>query len=137
MSDPSLMGRYHTPKKRLNRKARNWLIAGALAVGVAGAGYISLNSFSQIAANDVGFTIVSDTEAVAQIEVSYNTRDRIQCDVRAMNDSYAIVGIKTLVFEAEDEPRHVRRNLEVPLRTENLATTAGIEECYKVPRDFQ
>lgn len=136
MSDPSLMGRYHTPKKPLNRKTRNWLIAGALAVGIAGAGYIGINSFSQISANDVGFRITSETEAVASIEVSYNTKDRIQCDIRAMNDSYAIVGFKSLVLEAEQTPRHVRVNLDIPLRTENLATTAGIEECYTVPRDF-
>lgn len=136
MSDPSLMGRYHTPKKRLTRTTRNWLIVGALTVGVAGAGYIASTSFSQIAANDVGYSIVSETEAVASIEVGYNTKDRIQCDVRAMNDSYAIVGFKSLVFEAEETPRHVLLNLDVPLRTENLATTAGIEECYTVPLDF-
>lgn len=136
MSDPSLMGRYHTPKKRLKPKTRNWLIAGALAVGIAGAGYAGFSNFSSISANDVGFTIPSDTEAIARIEVSYNTKDRVQCDVRAMNESYAIVGFKSIVLQAEETPRHVRVNLDVPLRTENLATTAGIEECYTVPRDF-
>ncbi|WP_396277976.1 DUF4307 domain-containing protein [Glutamicibacter creatinolyticus] len=136
MSDPSLMGRYHTPKKRLSPKTRNWLITGALGVGVVGAAYAGINNFTPISSQDVGFEIISPTQAVATVEVSYDSKNRVQCEVRAMNDSYAVVGFKTVVLEAEENPRHVQLKLDVPLRTDNLATTAGIEDCYKVPKDF-
>ena len=53
MSDPSLTARYNNPKKRsLPKKTRNWLIAAALSVGVAGAAYFGFSNYTAIQAQD-------------------------------------------------------------------------------------
>lgn len=137
MSDPSLTARYNNPKKRpLSKRTRFLLIGGALSIGVAGAAYIGFANFSAITAQDIEFSVASPAQATAVIEVEYNSKHRVQCDVRALNESKATVGFTSIALDSTDPGQLTTQRITVPLRTDNLAVTAGVEACYKVPNDF-
>ena len=138
MSDPSLTARYNNPKKiRLAPRTRNWLIAAGLVVAVAIAGWFALHKYEAISAQDLHFDVNSATSATALIEVQYNAKDRVQCDIRAMNDSKAVVGYKTVLMDPGEQTGTVTQRLNVDLHTDSLAVTAGVEGCYAVPHDFK
>ncbi|WP_313814336.1 DUF4307 domain-containing protein [Glutamicibacter sp.] len=137
MSDPSLTARYNNPKKRhLSRKNRNILIGAALVVGVGAAAYVGFSNYQAVASQDVRFSITSPTEAQAVVSVEYNTKDRVQCDVRALNESKAVVGYKTILMDPGERTGVVQQTLTVNLHTDNKAVTAGIESCYVVPQNY-
>ncbi|MFJ2618775.1 DUF4307 domain-containing protein [Glutamicibacter sp. NPDC087344] len=138
MSDPSLTARYNNPKNRhLSKRNRNILIGSALVVGIAGAAYFASSNYQAVSYQDIGFAVQSPTEAQATIAVEYNAKDRVQCDVRAMNKTKAIVGFKTIVLDPGEETGIVKQSFTVDLRTDNLAVTAGIEECSIMPQEFK
>lgn len=138
MSDPSLTARYNNPKKRnLSKPARNWLIGAALSIGVVGAAYVGFNNYSAITAQDVNFEVVSPTLAKSSIVVEYNSKDRVQCDIRAMNESKAVVGYKTVLLDPGEQSGVIKQQIDVDLHTDNLAVTSGVESCYKVPQNFK
>ncbi|MGO1725569.1 DUF4307 domain-containing protein [Glutamicibacter bergerei] len=137
MSDPSLTARYNNPNKRpLAKRTRNLLIGGALSLGVVGAAWVGFSNFSAITAQDINFSVQSPSQATAVFEVEYNSKHRLQCDVRAMNESKATVGFNTVLLEATDPGVLTTKRLTVPMHTDNLAVTAGVESCYKVPNEF-
>ncbi|GAA1409069.1 hypothetical protein AUR04nite_23250 [Glutamicibacter uratoxydans] len=137
MSDPSLTARYNNPKKRnLSRKNRNILIGAALVVGVGGAAYMGFSNYEALSFQDVGFAIDSPTQAQATISVEYNAKDRVQCDVRALNESKAVVGFKTLLMDPGERTGVIKETVTVDLHTDNKAVTAGVEACYVVPQNF-
>ncbi|MBM7767598.1 DUF4307 domain-containing protein [Glutamicibacter nicotianae] len=138
MSDPSLTARYNNPKKRsLPKKTRNWLIAAALSLGVAGAAYFGFSNYTAIKAQDIEFEVVSATQAKAIVAVEYNAKYRVQCDIRAMNESKAIVGYETVLLDPGEATGHITQRLDVDLHTDNLATTVGVESCYEVPQEYK
>jgi len=137
MSDPSLTARYNNPKKRnLSKKNRNILIGAALVVGIGGAAYVGFSNYEALSFQDVGFKIASPTEAQATIAVEYNSKDRVQCDVRALNESKAVVGYKTVLMDPGEQTGVITQTLTVDLHTDNMAVTAGAESCYVVPQSY-
>ncbi|KSU66623.1 DUF4307 domain-containing protein [Arthrobacter sp. NIO-1057] len=138
MSDPSLTARYNNPKKRsLSKSSRNWLIASAITLGVAGAAYIGFNNYSAITAQDLHYEVVSPTLTKTKIAVEYNAKDRVQCDIRAMNESKAVVGYKTILLDPGEATGLIKQQIDVDLHTDNLAVTSGVESCYEVPQDYK
>ena len=63
------------------------------------------------------------------MDITKDAKDTAQCEVRALNESYAIVGWKTLVVGPTEGTGKQTMRFDVNLRTESLATTAGVEEC--------
>jgi len=138
MSDPSLTARYNNPKKRsLTKSTRNWLIASAITLGVAGAAYIGFNNYSAITAQDLHYEVVSPTLTKTKIAVEYNAKDLVQCDIRAMNESKAVVGYKTILLDPGEATGLIKQQIDVDLHTDNLAVTSGVESCYEVPQDYK
>ena len=63
------------------------------------------------------------------MDITKDAKDTAQCEVRAMNESYAIVGWKTLTIGPSEGTGRQTMRFDVNLRTESLATTVGVEEC--------
>lgn len=125
----SLTNRYGSPKRGLTKRTRTTLIIGSLGVGMLAALYLATASHSSVEFKDNSFEVLSPTMATATVDISKDAGATVQCEVRAMSESYAIVGWKTLVVGPTEGKGLTTTRFEVDLRTESLATTAGIEEC--------
>lgn len=125
----SLTNRYGSPKKSLSKKTRRYLIIGGLAFGVLFALYLAWATVSKVEFKDNSFEVISPTEAWTLVEITKDAKDTAQCEIRALNESYAIVGWKTLTVGPSEGKGKVTQRFDVTLRTESLATTVGVEEC--------
>ena len=125
----SLTNRYGSPKRALTKRTRTTLVIGSLGVGMLAALYLATASHSSVEFKDNSFEVLSPTMATATVDISKDASSTVQCEVRAMSESYAIVGWKTLVVGPTEGEGLTTTRYEVDLRTESLATTAGIEEC--------
>ena len=125
----SLTNRYGSPKRRLAKSTRRTLLIGGLAVGVGGAVYLAWATGSQVEFKDNSFAVQSPTRATALVDITKDAKDTARCEVRALNESYAIVGWKTLVLGPSEGTGKETMRYDVKLRTESLATTVGVEEC--------
>ncbi|MFL4478926.1 DUF4307 domain-containing protein [Paeniglutamicibacter sp. ORCA_105] len=125
----SLTNRYGSPKRALPKKTRKTLIIGSLGVGMLAALYLATATHSNVQFKDNSFIVRSPTMATAIVDISKEASATVQCEVRAMSDSYAIVGWKTLTVGPTEGQGMTTTRFDVDLRTESLATTAGIEEC--------
>lgn len=125
----SLTNRYGSPKRSLAKHTRRNLIVGGLSVGVLGAVYLGWATQSHVEFKDHSFMVSSPTRANAVVDITKRADQTAQCEVRALNESYAIVGWKTLVLGPSEGTGKETMRFDVELRTESLATTAGVEEC--------
>jgi len=125
----SLTNRYGSPKRGLAKRTRKTLIVLGLAVGIVAAFYLATATTSKVEFKDNSFMVHSPTSATAIVDISKDAGDTVQCEIRALNESYAIVGWKTLVVGPTEGKGMTTTRFDVKLRTESLATTAGVEEC--------
>lgn len=125
----SLTNRYGSPKRSLSKRSRMTLILVGLGLGILAALYLATATHSNVQFKDHSFEVLSATAATAVVDVSKDAGDTVQCEVRALSESYAIVGWKTLLVGPTEGKGMTTTRFNVPLRTESLATTAGIEEC--------
>lgn len=125
----SLTNRYGSPKKSLKKKTRRYLIIGGLAFGVLFALYLAWATASKVEFKDNSFEVISPTEAWALVEITKDAKDTAQCEIRALNESYAVVGWKTLTVGPSEGKGKVTQRFDITLRTESLSTTVGVEEC--------
>ncbi|WP_345154421.1 DUF4307 domain-containing protein [Arthrobacter ginkgonis] len=131
-SEPSVANRYGTPKRALGKRQRNVIIAAVLAVAVVAAGFFSFTDGSKVTSKDIAFDILSPTGATVTFDMERNAADRVECAVRVLDDSYAVVGWKSVVFEAGEGSGREKVRRTVELRTEALGTTGGIGGCWKL-----
>lgn len=125
----SLTNRYGSPKRGLSKRTRATLIFGSLGVGMLAALYLATATHSGVQFKDNSFVVHSPTMATAIVDISKDASATVQCEVRALSESYAIVGWKTLTVGPTEGEGLTTTRFDVDLRTESLATTAGIEEC--------
>lgn len=75
---------------------------------------------------DVGFSIVSPTEATATFEVYLYTDADAECRLRALNENFAEVGIADVVVLRADG---AQQRLVEPVATTELATALEVKYC--------
>lgn len=125
----SVANRYGTPKRKLSRQTKKVMVIAALVVAMAAALWLSLANVKDVDYTDVSFEIHSSTSATVVIEVTKNPADHVQCSVRVLNESKAIVGFKTVMFGPSEGTGKVTVRSSVDLRTESLGTTVGMDSC--------
>jgi hypothetical protein len=131
-SQPSVANRYGTPKRALGKRQRNVIIAAVLAVAIVVAGFFSFAGGSKVTSKDIAFDIISPTRATVTFDMERNARDRVECAVRVLDDSYAVVGWKSVVFEPGEGSGREKVRRTVELRTEALGTSGGAGGCWKL-----
>lgn len=158
-SDPQLTDRYGKAKtlegklSKLSKKQRNWLIAGALGVLVAVSVWFTFAGFLKpYTYKEVGYQIVSPTEAKVEFQVSKKPADTVQCAVQVLNEVYAVVGQKTVTIgpdtakDTADSPQSTvtgatevgrstsaDRYYVMELRTDSEGVTGVVDSCWVVP----
>lgn len=113
----------------MSKRTRMTLVLVALGLGGLAALYLGTATHANLKFSDHSFEVISPTRSTATVDISKDAGATVQCEVRALNESYAIVGWKTLVVGPTEGNGMTTTRFDVPLRTESLATTAGIEEC--------
>ncbi len=129
-STPRLANRYGTPKPGLGRRTKAVLasVAGLAAVVVVALMAVPSGSGS-ITPKDVGFSIPDASTAVVDFNVTKPSDATVECAVQVLNDSYAVVGWKTVrIGPAETETVSQR----ISLRTDSLGVTGGVNACWLV-----
>ena len=109
---------------------RRLKIAGAvaaIAVGVAGAAYLSFgNPGSSVRGQEVSYSVKSSEMVEITFNVAKPEDSTVVCTLNALNTNYAQVGTKTVTIGPSDVGE---AQFTVPIATTELAVTAVIESC--------
>jgi len=114
---------------RLSARTWAWVAAG-LALLTAGTVWYALQFADEpVRWQDVGFSVESPTEATATYDVYLYDDTDAECTVRALNQSFAEVGVATQrVSLADGEQQRVTTRIV----TTEVATTATVQGCVPV-----
>lgn len=134
-ADAVLEQRYGAPRKGLSRRARVVLVIAALAAAFGVVLYFTIaNSAGELRYKDVGYSISSDFSASVDYEVTKDFDTTAQCMLTVLDDSYAIVGAKTVTLgphegeETADRSQYYRTEV----RTEARGVTGIVDDCWEV-----
>ena len=85
---------------------------------------------------DVSFHVADAGHAYADFDLTKDPDQSVTCAVQALNEQYAVVGWRevTIGRVAESELNGRTSTHRVPVRTTNLATTAGVNSCWTSQR---
>ncbi|GAB3192515.1 DUF4307 domain-containing protein [Nesterenkonia suensis] len=131
----SLAERYGTPRRSLAPRTRLWLVVGALIAALALAVYFTVgNTVGQMTSKDVGYVIHSDTSASVDYEVTKDFDVTVQCMVQVLDDSYAVVGAKTVTIGPHEgtSPADRSQYYRTDLRTEYRGVTGIVDSCWEL-----
>lgn len=128
----SLANRYGARKRPLGKRTKMALIGGALAVGVAFAAYAGVANSATITHKDLSFSIDSATQATVTFQVEKNADDVVQCGVQVLDETYAVVGFKTVTFDATADSGRTAHRETVAVRTEYLGVSGTVDSCWEL-----
>lgn len=86
-----------------------------------------------LTSKDIGFTIPDASSAIVDFNVTKPTDATVDCAVQVLNDSYAVVGWKTVRIGPAESGTVPQR---VSLRTDSLGVTGGVNACWLVEEDL-
>ncbi|MEA5456223.1 DUF4307 domain-containing protein [Sinomonas sp. JGH33] len=123
--------RYGARRRRLGRRAAAILVAGVLAVVIAGVALFAWSGNAQtVTFKDVSFTTPDAWHATEEFQVTKEADQTAYCAVHALNDAYAVVGWKQLEFGPTSGSGMTTTNVHVALRTESQAVSVSVETCW-------
>lgn len=126
----SVANRYGSPKRPFSGRRKIVVICVALVFGIAVAGLMAWWNFKPYTSKDVAFDITSDTTANVTIQLEKRRQDTVSCNLQVMNESYAVVGWKTVTFGPTEGPGRQSTVKDFDVRTESLGVTGGATTCW-------
>ncbi|MCC3282297.1 DUF4307 domain-containing protein [Arthrobacter caoxuetaonis] len=129
-SETRLANRYGTPKPGMSRRTKTILASAAGAAAVGAAVFMAIpTGAGTVTSKDVGFTIPDASTAVVDFTVTKPTDVTVDCAVQVLNDSYAVVGWKTVRIGPAETGTV---SLSVAVRTDSLGVTGGANACWVI-----
>ncbi|MEV8143410.1 DUF4307 domain-containing protein [Specibacter sp. NPDC078709] len=132
----SLTNRYGTPKRKVSKKVQKILIMVAIALSVIWVLWVVIGSNKDITQKDVSYHVVDPTLTTVDIAVTKDADATARCAMKAMDESYAVVGWKVITIgpNGKDVGSENGRTTTVrtELRTDSLAVTGIVEHCWIV-----
>ncbi|MHA7177601.1 DUF4307 domain-containing protein [Arthrobacter sp. Sr24] len=132
----SLTNRYGTPKRKVPKKTQKILIIVAMVLSVAWVLWSVMGSNDGVTQKDVSYNVVDSTLTTVDIAVTKNADATARCAMKAMDDSFAVVGWKVITIgpNGKDVGSENGRTTTVrtELRTDSLAVTGVVEHCWIV-----
>lgn len=86
----------------------------------------TLEDAGRVSTRDVGFTVRDEYSTEVVFEVSREPGQSVVCDVQVLNQSYAVVGFKTLAVEPSSSRSTV---ISTVVNTTELGTTGLVDSC--------
>lgn len=113
-------------RPRLSRRA--WLAVGAgMAVLIGLSAWWALYIADQeVRWRDVGYDVISPTEATVTYDVFLYSDDTVTCHLRALNSRFAEVGVASIQVDPADGKA---QRFTTALTTTELANTAVVSYC--------
>ncbi len=134
----SVATRYGAPKRAWTRRTK--VIVGAVAVvlTLVFVGWLALGRGEpSVASKDVGFSVRDSTLTEVDFQVVKDPAATVQCAVKALGSSFAIVGWDVVTIgpngtdSGMDQGRTTAQRAAV--RTESLAVSGVVDSCWIVP----
>lgn len=123
-----LANRYGAPKRSFSRRTRTIAASAAIGLSVVVAALMNIpDGDGDVTSKDVGFTVQDDATITVDYQVDKPADATAACALQALNESYAVVGWKTVII-GPGETSTVRQ--ETTLRTDSLSTTGGVNTCW-------
>lgn len=106
------------------------MIVVGLVLAIIAAGVVTWWNVKPYSSKDVAFDITSNTSTNVTIQLEKKPRDTINCNLRVMNESFAVVGWKTVTFGASEGTGRETIVEDFDVRTESLGVTGGVTTCW-------
>lgn len=88
--------------------------------------WFTIDDANRVTTRDVGFTVIDERSTEVIFEVSRNPGQNVVCDVQILNQSYAVVGFKTVSVAASTSRSTV---ISTTVNTTELGTTGLVDSC--------
>lgn len=122
-----LADRYGVKRRsRLGKRGRVIAASSGVAVMVAATWWFSTSNFNPVSYEVVSFQVVDEWQVRVEFEVSAPIGTELSCDLQGMDQSFGVVGHKTVNLAAST--KEVAR-FAVDMRTSAKAVTAVVEMC--------
>jgi hypothetical protein len=124
-------GRYGpAPSPSSGRRRRLGLVVVGV-LGLAVAVWIALNVAGQpVSWNDVGFHVQGPQATDVTFEVTKATDATVTCQVKALSESYAEVGVRTVTVGPSDA---ASQRITATVQTTELAVSGTVDRCDLAP----
>lgn len=130
-----VQNRYGAPRRAMPRTTQKIAIIGALVVAAATAVWFTWGmNVGQLEYKDVGYTIISDTRASVEYQVTKDFDATAQCMLHVLDSSYAVVGSQIVTIGEHEGTSSSDRSAyySTELRTEYRGVTGVVESCWLV-----
>lgn len=132
----SLTNRYGTPKRKVSKKTQKILLAIVAVLSLTWILWVTIGGNTGITTKPLSYNVVDPTLTTVDFVVSKDAEATAQCALKAMDDSYAVVGWKIVTVDPNgtDVGSENGRTTTVraQLRTDTLAVTGIVEKCWIV-----
>jgi hypothetical protein len=111
------------------RRDRNLVIGlGSLLLlaFLAWAIWFTIEDANRVTHRDISYEILDETTASITFEVTRKVGSTVVCDLKVLNQSFAIVGFKSLEIAASDRPAIV---LSSQINTTELGVSGLVDSC--------
>jgi hypothetical protein len=127
VSENLLSERYGVGKSRRRDKVLAIVVASLATIGfLVWAVFFTISDANRVTTRDVGFNVNNEYSTEVVFEVSRNPGQTVVCDVQVLNESFSIVGFKTI-----DVAPSGRRSVVIStvVNTTELGTSGLVAEC--------
>lgn len=112
-------------------RKRDRIVAAGIAIAAllgffAWAIWFTIDDANNVSTRDIGFTVIDELSTEVVFEVTRSPGQQVSCDVQVLNQSYAVVGFKTVAV-APSSGRSVV--ISTVVNTTELGTTGLVESC--------
>ena len=132
----SLTNRYGRPKRALSKKAKIIILSVVAALALFWILWVSVGNNTGVSQKLVSYEVVDSTLSTVDLSVTKAPGATAQCAVKAMNESFAVVGwnVITIGPNGTDTGSEGGRTTTVrgQMRTDSLAVTGVVENCWIV-----
>ncbi|WP_165788047.1 DUF4307 domain-containing protein [Arthrobacter glacialis] len=132
----SLTNRYGTPKRIMSKRSKLILLVVAGALSLTWVLWVVIGGNTGISQKILSYNVADGTMTTVDLAVTKDPSATAKCALKAMNDSYAVVGwnVVTVGPNAKDAGSENGRTTTVrgEIRTDSLAVTGVVENCWLV-----
>lgn len=127
MSENLLSERYGVGKSRGKDRIFAIAIASLAVVGfLTWAIFFTISDANRVSTRDVGFTVNDEYSTEVVFEVSRNPGQAVVCDVQVLNESFSVVGFKTIAVAPSGRRSVV---ISTVVNTTELGTSGLVASC--------